>query len=93
MVKIDVQGAEWDVLDGAVECIRMFSPRFVLELDNQQLKMRLHGSRPAALLLSQMGYRIRRVGERASLDFDQLSAEAEQDLARGKLQTNYVFEM
>jgi FkbM family methyltransferase len=58
LVKIDVQGAEMQVLDGALELINRQHPALFVEVDNQALQG--FGTSAAALMqrLLELGYRI-----------------------------------
>jgi FkbM family methyltransferase len=90
VIKIDVQGAEWDVLKGACESIKRFQPKVVIELDNQELVQKRHLLTAYFGSLSLDHYRIRRCGELLPLELFEAARMAQEDLDRGLLHTNYV---
>lgn len=92
VLKMDVQGAEWDVLKGARASVLKFRPKMIIELDNQELV-----KKPELLADYFKGvgvpeYRVRRCGESAALGLSEVARLAKEDLGRGHLHTNYVLE-
>jgi FkbM family methyltransferase len=79
LIKIDVQGAEAEVLAGAQEVLRKFAPALYIEVDDRNL--RDFGSSAEALcqLLADAGYAPTRVqdGGRTALDKQVLLSQAE----------------
>jgi FkbM family methyltransferase len=59
-VKMDVEGAETDVLRGAAETLRTFHPSLVIELHHDLPQNGLH---PAIPLLKELGYQIQWLNE------------------------------
>lgn len=51
-VKIDVEGSELEVLAGARKVIKVFSPKFVMEVHSEELE------RSCGLLLEKQGYKV-----------------------------------
>lgn len=62
-IKMDVEGAELEVLRGALKVLNAFHPNMVIELHNME---KYAGPHPAAALVQELGYEIRWVGEIAS---------------------------
>jgi FkbM family methyltransferase len=85
MVKIDVEGAELEVLRGAEGVLRRFRPLLLVELNPSALRRR--GAEPNALLdaLAALGYETWEVGRRG-----RLFPFAVADLARPELRRGYV---
>ncbi len=66
-IKIDVEGAEFDVLKGAEKTITQYKPRLIIEI--QQETAGASGSRPEEMLdyLKQLGYEPYTIGRKARL--------------------------
>lgn len=97
VMKIDVQGGEWEVLSGAQTSISRFRPKLVIELDNQWLAENPHEflARFSSVGISSRGdggYGVRRVGESKFNPLALLPRLASEDLRAGRIQTNFVFE-
>ena len=56
-MKIDVEGAEWAVLQGAEQSIREFKPNILLEIDHQNFKAAGYTAKDLLAWLGAMGYR------------------------------------
>ena len=91
VIKIDVQGAEWGVLEGSSQVIRNSSPVILVELDNREL---LHDWPQVLTRLERVGlsgYQVRRAGEVSWVPIPILPELAREEGQRGRLQTNYCF--
>jgi hypothetical protein len=64
LVKIDVDGAELDVLHGATDTLRNHSPAILLELHTDLLEQRGHDPAEVTGLLKRLGYVFYDVGGR-----------------------------
>jgi len=56
VLKIDVEGAEYQVLSGARRTLSRFHPRVMIELEPENLKHFQHGAREVVALLREHGY-------------------------------------
>jgi|GEM_PF-1111634 len=88
-IKIDVQGAEWNVLQGARETIAKFTPLMLIEFENQFLLE--YGNEVEKFFSVLPFYQVKRAGEGEWNSIAHLSKFAREDQSRQKLQTNYVF--
>lgn len=55
-IKIDVEGFELNVLQGATESLKKFSPRLFIELDDENLKLQGQSAKELVVFLNEMGY-------------------------------------
>jgi FkbM family methyltransferase len=62
LVKIDVEGAEYDVLVGSLELLRKYHPRILLEVHGKE------NLRPCKDLLAEIGYALNTVKEMARME-------------------------
>lgn len=89
-LKIDVQGSEWDVFAGGTETLGRFRPAILVEVENDALASPTGQVLEALKQLKALGYRLRAVGEKVSLTFEEGAQLAQERLRRGELQSNYV---
>lgn len=68
IAKIDVEGYEWHVLNGAHECLKRYRPRIWLELHPQYLKAQEKTYEDVLDCLRQVGYSISFLAEDKDLD-------------------------
>jgi FkbM family methyltransferase len=61
LVKVDVQGAEWRVLEGARETLRRFRPALFMELDDEALRLMNTSAGQLLDWLLGLGYRPHRI--------------------------------
>ncbi len=90
VIKIDVQGAEWSVLQGAQKTLMESRPVLLMEMDNAELR----GGDSSLGKLHQLGlsdYFVKRAGETSWRNSKELPGMAAEDLQRGRKQTNYCF--
>lgn len=93
VLKIDVQGAEWEVFAGGAESLARFKPAILVEVENDALAKPEGAAKPALELLAGLGYRIRLVGRDGAVALsDRAAVErlASGELQAGHLQSNYV---
>jgi FkbM family methyltransferase len=90
VIKIDVQGAEWDVFAGAAESLERFSPVIVVEFENESLAKPEGAALAAWRALDKLGYRFRRVGAVETHALSEGERIGRAELEAGRLQTNYV---
>jgi FkbM family methyltransferase len=64
LIKIDVQGAEFRVLEGAAETIRRFCPALFVEIDDAALTQMGSGAENLITALAEQGYRVHRLTRR-----------------------------
>lgn len=92
-LKIDVQGAEWEVLAGGAQALERFKPFVLVEIENDSLMQTPAAGSPleeAWRALEKSGYRIRLVGTKNDYSLIEASTIAQEELAKGHLQSNYV---
>ncbi len=58
LIKIDVEGFEYNVLLGAENSIKKFKPKLFIELDDNNLKYQGHSARELVSLLEKFGYKV-----------------------------------
>ena len=58
LIKIDVEGYEWNVLQGAIETIQKWKPILFIELIEQNLQLYGHSSAMVVTWLKETGYRM-----------------------------------
>ncbi len=93
VIKIDVQGAEWDVLLGAQESLRRFKPKILVEMDNHRVVNADSQVQSIQKLFSDIGYQVRRVSETQTQSISKMPDIALNEINRGYLQTNFVLEI
>ncbi len=81
-MKIDVEGAEYTVLEGAEQMIRSYRPTLLLELSDRALKQQERSAAEVLSFLRALGYRI--------LSFEQTSGMPVQAQDDGSLSSNIV---
>lgn len=93
VLKIDVQGAEWDVFSGGVDCLARFKPAILVEVENEALARPTGAARDALERLAALGYAIRLVGRQKGVPLSErenVARLAHDELHAGHLQSNYV---
>jgi FkbM family methyltransferase len=90
VIKIDVQGAEWDVFAGGAGSIERFKPVIIAELENDALAEPMGTVRSVLERFESLGYRFRAIGETSEMTLAQASASAAERLQKGEVQANYV---
>ncbi len=91
VLKIDVQGFEWQVLEGAGDLFERYQPTLIMELDNRELSENWSEVLPRFSRFGMGNHQVRRVGELQCKPLAGMPEMAKADLARGRLQTNFVF--
>lgn len=66
LVKIDVEGAEYDVLQGATAILRRYKPVIILEIHRPQLKAQSIETRAIYDMLEEMSYKLHCFGDHRS---------------------------
>lgn len=93
VMKIDVQGAEWQVLEGAENCLKKFRPTIVVEIENKTLMD--EKKNPLLDLFSRFGLAdstgVRGIGQAQTIPLREVSRLASEVLnRRGEIYSNYV---
>jgi FkbM family methyltransferase len=63
-IKVDVEGAELPVLQGARDCLRRFRPVLILEMNAETFRAAGYSSQDIAELLATLGYRLHAIDRR-----------------------------
>jgi FkbM family methyltransferase len=77
LIKIDVQGAEMRVLQGATIILKRYRPALFLEIDNNALRLQGSSADEVMAFLAKFNYRpfrLRRFGKPASVDYKEIAA-------------------
>ncbi|HLG33692.1 MAG TPA: FkbM family methyltransferase [Bacteroidia bacterium] len=68
LIKIDVEGFEFNVLKGATNAIRNYSPVLFIELDDNNLRQQSSGAKELIHFLAENGYAIINAESKSSVD-------------------------
>ncbi len=92
VIKIDTQGGEASAIRGAKRTFARFKPALLIEIDYRFIIDKID-SPLRALQDTGTPYRARRVGEKTSIDLNQLEELAKYELNHQIYQRNFVFEV
>jgi Methyltransferase FkbM domain len=76
-IKIDTEGAEYDILCGAMECLERWHPALYLEMHGADLDQKLANAEKIVRLLERLGYRgLRHIESSLAIDSSNFASAA-----------------